>query len=321
MSEKEDLILKICKLHFINHLSHVEIASQLKLSRFQIGRLIRKAFDDGIVTIKINEPVNTDATLERYLEKEFAITTAMVVKNIGLQEHEMKEKIGVVAANYLKNIIKQGDIIGAPWGSTVREVINALPQISNRKVEVVQIGGGTKNAIMDMDCRESAIKLATKLSTNPHLLNAPMVVDCKETCSTLMNDSNIKNIFSFFDKMNIAIMGVGSLYPVPNKGLIESGNISLEECEYLKNLGAVGNLVAHFFDINGNFIHSDIEDRLIAISIETISRIPYTIAVAGGSAKARAILGLLRSNSIKILVTDSTAAEEVLSLNKKNKCN
>jgi len=35
--------MKICRLHFIDHLSHIEIANQLKLSRFQIGRLIRQA--------------------------------------------------------------------------------------------------------------------------------------------------------------------------------------------------------------------------------------------------------------------------------------
>lgn len=319
MSEQEDLIIKICRLHFIKNLSHVEIANQLKLSRFQVGRLIRKAFDDGIATIKINESISMDTALEKYLEKEFAITTAMVVKNIGLQEHEMKEKIGFVTANYLKNIIKNGDTIGSTWGTTVREVINALPNILKKNIEVIQIGGGAKNTIMDIDCRELSIKLASKLNATTLLLNAPMIVDNKETCLTLLNDSNIKHIFSSYGNINIAIMGIGSLSPIPTKSLIESGNISLKECEHLKSLGAVGNLVAHFFDINGNFIHSDIESRLIAIPIETIRRIPFTIAVGGGLEKAMAILGLLRSNIIKFIITDSTAVEEIIKLHKKNK--
>ena len=68
-----------------------------------------------------------------------------------------------------------------------------------------------------------------------------------------------------------------------------------------------------------NFIHSDIESRLIAIPIETIRRIPFTIAVGGGLEKAMAILGLLRSNIIKFIITDSTAVEEIIKLHKKNK--
>lgn len=69
MFEEEDLILKICNLHFVNHLNHVEIANQLKLSRFQVGRFIRKAIDENMITIKINEPIKKDAVVERNLKR------------------------------------------------------------------------------------------------------------------------------------------------------------------------------------------------------------------------------------------------------------
>ena len=201
MSDKSDLMMKICRLHFIEHMSHIEIANQLKLSRFQVGRLIREAFDEGVVSLQMNEPGGTDSDLERYVEGEFPAVTAIVVKNEGFTEKEMKRRIGTVAAGYLVKIIKHGDIIGVPWGSTIREAIEALPQISKKNLQVIQVAGGAKNSAMNGDARELATELALKLRTTARLLNAPLVVDSKRTRDTLLNDSNISDVFSCFPRV------------------------------------------------------------------------------------------------------------------------
>jgi deoxyribonucleoside regulator len=307
-------MMKICRLHFIDHVTHIEIANQLKLSRFQVGRLIRQAFDEGIVSLHVNEPACTDSELERYIEGEFPTVTAIVVKNEGLAEDEMKQKMGGVAAGYLRRIITHGDIIGVPWGSTVRKAIGAIPQIMKRNLEVIQVAGGAKNSAMNVDARELAVELALKLRTTARLLNAPLVVDSKKTRDTLLSDSNISNVFGWFSRVTIVLLGIGNLYPVPNKSQLDSGNFSRHELDTMKRRGAVGDIFDHFFDAQGRFIDSDVEERLIAMPVETIRKIPCAVAIAGGRNKAQSIMGALRSHVIRTIVTDTTAVEELKKL-------
>ena len=41
------------------------------------------------------------------------------------------KELGKAAANYMKNIIKDNDIIAITGGSTIKEVVEAFPKVSN----------------------------------------------------------------------------------------------------------------------------------------------------------------------------------------------
>jgi len=56
--------------------------------------------------------------------------------------------------------------------------------------------------------------------------------------------------------------------------------------------------------------------RAISLDIDSLRRIPHVIAVSGGAAKARAILAGLRGRYCNCLVTDASAAQLVLELNR-----
>ena len=59
------LILKVSQLFYRAGLSQTEIAGRLRLSRFQVARLLRAALEDGYVTVKILEPERWHSGLER----------------------------------------------------------------------------------------------------------------------------------------------------------------------------------------------------------------------------------------------------------------
>ena len=52
-------------------------------------------------------------------------------------------------------------------------------------------------------------------------------------------------------------------------------------------------------------VETGLENRVISISLEQLSKVSRAIGVAGGSRKYTAILGALRGHWINILVTDS----------------
>jgi DNA-binding transcriptional regulator LsrR (DeoR family) len=98
--------------------------------------------------------------------------------------------------------------------------------------------------------------------------------------------------------------------------IVHAGDIgSPNVLQALQQLGAVGDINLRYFNKYGQQIASDLDDRVIGLSLEEIHAINIVIGVAGGAAKVSAILGALRGNLINVLVTDQQTAVSILASN------
>ena len=76
--------------------------------------------------------------------------------------------------------------------------------------------------------------------------------------------------------------------------------------------GAVGDMLSHFLDENGNLLNHDVEDRLISASLDTIKNLDNVIGVAAGNSKIPAIRAVLRGAYLDVLITDEYTAQQLL---------
>jgi len=307
------LMVKVAKLYYKEKLSQLEIAKKIKISKYQITRLIKMAEKTGVVQINIIDPTTSISELEEKLEEEFDLKRAIVVDNKGLSNSEISSKLGQEAAKYLLESIKDGDIIGISWGSTVNEVVNALPSKINKKVEIVQIIGAIHQLSVQLSSHDLAKRFAAKFGVEPLLLFSPSIVLNKKTKKLFLEDYSIKKVFKYFDKLTIALYGIGNLQSIP---FVESEYITIEDINSLNRSNTVGDVIGNHYDINGKISETTLADRQINISLKQIKKVPYAMAVAGGEEKADAILGALRGKYLKILVIDSKVAEKVLKISK-----
>ncbi|MFC2144787.1 sugar-binding transcriptional regulator [Actinomycetota bacterium] len=314
MAYDTKLMVKVANLYYKENLKQESIARRLKVSKYQVNRILKKALNSGMVQINIIDPTKNISDLEEKLEKKFKLKRAIVVENFGLSDTELKAKIGQAASRYLLDIIKEGDTIGVSWGTTINEVINYLPTKINRSVEVVQITGGSHELSIDYNCHDITRRFASKFGVNPHLLYAPSIVDTKKMHDMLLQETSIKKTFDYFSKLTIAMVGIGAMYPRVISTLVKTGHISGNDLESLKTNGAVGDVYSHFFDIEGKTCDSKLSERIIAMPVKELLRVPYSIGIAGGELKAEAILGAIRGKYINILITDSNAGEKILEI-------
>jgi len=314
MAYDTKLMVKVANLYYKENLKQESIARRLKVSKYQVNRILKKALNSGMVQINIIDPAKNISDLEDRLEKKFKLKRAIVVENFGLSDTELKAKIGQAASRYLLDIIKEGDTIGVSWGTTINEVINYLPTKINRSIEVVQITGGSHELSIDLNCHDITRRFASKFGVKPHLLYAPSIVDTKKMHDMLLEETSIKKTFKNFSKLTIAMVGIGAMYPRVISTLVKTGHISGIDLESLKASGAVGDVYSHFFDIDGKTCDSKLSERIIAMPVKELLRVPYSIGIAGGELKAEAILGAIRGNYINILITDSNAGEKILEI-------
>jgi DNA-binding transcriptional regulator LsrR (DeoR family) len=310
MSDK--LIANVCQLFYREHLTQAEIGARLALSRHKVGRLLREALAREIVRIEIRSPYTQTVELEREIEAVLGLRAAVVVDAEGADEATTKQLVCRAGAEFLTELLQDGATIGIGWGSTTHELVSELAPAPCRGGRVVQITGGNKALPNHFDCHEVTRRLAEKLGVDPVLLHAPGIVDHQATRDLLLAETSIAGTFALFDQLDVAVVGIGSLAPVRSSTLLASGYVSPGELEQLARLGAVADVFSYFLDAQGGLVPTPMHERLITIGVEQIRKVPWSIGVATGPVKTRAVHAAVCGGFVNALVLDTPLARAVL---------
>ena len=82
--------------------------------------------------------------------------------------------------------------------------------------------------------------------------------------------------------------------------------------------GAIGDMCLQFYDKDGNTEPFGFyNDRVAAMRLEEIRRIPSKIGIAGGERKVGAVIGAIRGGYINTLITDTECARRLIELAQK----
>lgn len=313
MESHEAVLTRVAWLYYIQGLTQGEIAQRLGYSRTKVVRLLAKAREQGLVSIELKSPFGACYELEKRIKEVFGLREAVVVPT-GQSEQINKAGIAKAAALLLERMLKDGDVIGASWGTTVCEVGRQLGALRRRDLVLVQMMGGTNALAGPINPLEVVKLLATKLGARGFWLNAPLIVDSAEIKEAIVSDVGVRQVLDMTGMVNVALIGIGDLNN--NSSLVACNLIQPEMMVRLMRRGAVGDIFGQYFDERGAYVPSGLEDRMIAFPIDRLKHIPVVIGVAGGARKVTPILGGLRGRLMNVLVTDESTAQQILAANK-----
>jgi DNA-binding transcriptional regulator LsrR (DeoR family) len=308
--DRRDLKIKVAKMYYIEGLSQERISKEIHISRPSVSRMLQACVKEGIVQIKIDEVSSFGKELGKRIVETYGISEAIIVPQSYSAEAD-KEKVGQAAASYIESLLSSGMLIGIAWGTTIHSIVKNIKPGGFVKADVIQLLGGTGNKTNDTDANMMTLALSKALNGDSYILQAPFMVQSKILRDLLMEEPHVKNHFQKIKSTDLAIIGLGSTKPELS-AQFRSGHINIEDSEKLISEGAVGDICGSYIDINGHRCHSSLSDRMIAISLEDLKRIPNVIGVAAGEKKADIIVGALRGRYIDVLITDEKAAASVL---------
>lgn len=154
-------------------------------------------------------------------------------------------------------------------------------------------------------------RLARLTGAEAHLLSAPGVAQSREAKLVLLGDPYVRETMDLFSKITLAIVGIGAIEP--SSMLARSGNVfSSRELSDVTDAGGVGDISLRFFDSAGDPVRTPLDERVIGMSLEELSRVERVIGLAGGQSKTDAIRGALRAGVLDLLVTDKFTAARLL---------
>lgn len=306
------LLCKVARMYYERGIRQPQIASQLSLSQPRVSRLLKQATQLGIVRTVVTPPTGIYSDLEDAVEAKYGLRDCVVV-DVGGAEDRVLPALGAAAADYLDVTLVGANIIGvSSWSETLLYAVDRMP---NKNVtaagKVVQILGGLGDPEVQVQATRLTGRLASVTGATPVFLGAPGLVGSQAVRDALLSDPSIADVVKLWSQLTVALVGIGSLEPSPS--IRRSGNaLADEEQQQLRKLGAVGDVCFRYFDIDGQLVASELDERLVGITPRELMAVDRRVGIAGGLRKLTAIRAALVGGWVNVLVTDLGVAQQLV---------
>ncbi len=307
--EKLIKVIEAAKLYYLLDHNQNDIAKILGVSRPTVSRLLQQAKSEGIVQINIMDPMEDVENLSLQLEKKFKLKKAIVASIPQFENHIIKNYLGEKAALFLDEIVKDQDIIGVTWGTTLYHIAVELKQKFVKDVKVVQLKGGVSHSETNTYASEILYLFGKAYNTTPLNLPLPAIVDHVVVKQAMEADRHIHKILEQGKNANIALFTMGSIKK--DSILFQMGYFTESEQKAL-NDNAVGDICSRFFNKDGEVCNESLNERTLGVKLEDLRQKEYSILVAGGPNKIEGIYGALKGEYANVLITDQFTAKFLL---------
>lgn len=315
-------MFRVLEMYYTNEMSQAEIAKKMNVSRATISRTIWKAKQEGVVSITIHHPHNSQHLLEEEIERQYGLKECIVVPVA--EGEDVREKVNYEAVQYLFRVLKDHMTLGITWGLTIGSLIDDLKKyVRNQPVylkgiKVVPFVGTVVSRETDRLFQKNhaslyAVELAEVLKGIGYQLPAPMYASSPEIKQVFKKDPAIAQVLELSEKADVGLLPVGQLSK--EASIVKTGVLPEDRMERLKENGGVGEILGNFFKKDGTIIETDMQERIIGIGREQLMKLPLRIGLAYGKDRILAICGALNSGMINILITDSVTASGLITKN------
>jgi len=317
-----ELMVTVSKLYYLNQLKQEEIATRLNISRALVSLILNEAKRLGIVEFRINDPQSENKELAGQLQTYFPAIQFVVIPSSSKDEKVLREFIASRSVEVINDQLVNGQTIGISWGRTCYAVMStftakAVHNLSN----VVPLVGGSNKNLPRFQLNELVRVFAGSMGATPHFIHAPALAESKEDYDLYVKSASMKQICEMWKRIDLAIMSVG---PPPIHEEFDGSPVQGSYTEKWLDKDnhynlPVGNLCARNYNVHGEFIPDEIQNRIIAIPFELMQSTPKIIAIAAGLDRVYSVVGALKTGIIKTLVIDELSAQAVVDIFKRER--
>lgn len=295
------LYTRVAFYYYRRGLTQDQIAKSLQMSRQRVNRILGECLELGIVEIRIHGDDSNYLELETQLEKHYGLKAVRVVS--GVTPENIYAELGRHAGRYLAEVMRDGDIVGFSRGRTLSAMVSQMPPVNHKNLVAVQLMGGWNDRQNTVSGDDIVHRFSERVPVSTVMLYAPVLLQDKNLRETITREPYFHDAYKIIQSCTIAVLGIGQVGT--------SALLPTVQGDYFGSHlppEAVGEICAHFYDIQGNPVSNDYEDRIIAVERDDLMKIPLRMGVAGLPAKLPSILGAVRGGYINVLVTDAETA-------------
>ena len=295
------LATKAAWYYYMEDNTQAQIAEVMGVSRAKVIRLLEEARAQGIVQFSFRKNDSQRVSAEQLLIDRFGLKDAFVVPT-PLDSSAINQSIAQGAAHYVSDHLREDGYLNIGYGDTVSRMLGFLAKNREESLNVVSLTGGVSYYLPSVG--------TTAYSMHLFLTPSPLVVSSRQVRDALLDEKSLQDVSTMTEHADMSVVGIGAA--VEGATVLRNGILNEGELTVLKMQGAVGDVLNHFMDKDGNLIQTEIEDRVISTDLDKLRQLKNVVGVAGGKDKVSAIKAVLNGGYLNVLITDSDTAAELL---------
>ena len=295
------LATKAAWYYYMEDNTQAQIAEVMGVSRAKVIRLLEEARAQGIVQFSFRKNDSQRVSAEQLLIDRFGLKDAFVVPT-PLDSSAINQSIAQGAAHYVSDHLREDGYLNIGYGDTVSRMLGVLAKNREESLNVVSLTGGVSYYLPTVG--------TTAYSMHLFLTPSPLVVSSRQVRDALLDEKSLQDVSTMTEYADMSVVGIGAA--VEGATVLRNGILNEGELTVLKMQGAVGDVLNHFMDKDGNLIQTEIEDRVISTDLDKLRQLKNVVGVAGGKDKVSAIKAVLNGGYLNVLITDSETAAELL---------
>ncbi|WP_428647101.1 sugar-binding transcriptional regulator [Roseibium sp.] len=312
---QDDAIIEVTWCYYHEGMNQNEIAERLGISRATVVNYLSEARKRDYVRISLDTDIFRNHELARRLVDRFGLADAVVIPSSTAGPEQSLDRVTRVVADWLPSLLEPGDRLGVAWGETVYRVAEAAPRITIDDLTVVQLVG-SRPAALGFAAETCSATLARRYSAHCVNLHVPLLLSDKELVDRLKQEPVIQSQLQAVADCNKTIFACGTC--TADSHVVHTGLLDPAEIGPCADKGAIGVICGRLIDQDGNGLDRDIEDRMIAVTLDQMRKKDMGLLVGSGPNRARPMLAAIRGGYATHLATCSDTATELLTLTDEN---
>lgn len=295
------MVIKAAWYYYMEGYTQQQISGMLGVSRAKVIRLLEEAREQGVIQFIFRQDDAERMQIERRLIEGFGLDDAFVIPSPA-PGSDVRDSLASAAAMYVSDHLRPGGYLNIGYGDTMSLVLNHLASKRGGELNIVSLTGGVSYYLPKISSEVFGMRL--------FLTPAPLVVSSPELRDALLEEPTIRDIYRMTEYADMSVVGIGG--GDENATIQRNGILSKNELALLKMKGAVGDILTHFVDADGEPMDSTIESRIVSTSLDDLRRMRGVVGVAAGDEKVAAIRAVLGAGYLNVLITDGDTARKLL---------
>lgn len=300
-SYEEFITTKAAWYYYEENMTQQQIAEMLGLNRMKVIKLLEQARQSGIIQFHFRSDSARRMAREQQLMDKYHLKDCFIVPPPDSAE-SVNENVAKAASMYISSRIRGETFINIGYGDTAGRVLNHLATSAEHVLSCVSLSGGVSHYLPNARSNMFNARL--------YLIPSPLLLSSDEVAAAMEAEKAIKDIKALIPLSSMSVIGIGAMNQ--DATVLKSGVLTANDFLLLKRNGAVGDILSHFVNEDGQPVSSDLEARTISTSLDTIKKLPNVVGVAAGQSKVAAIKAVLKGEYLDVLVTDGDTADALI---------
>jgi deoxyribonucleoside regulator len=305
----DDLIKEAAWLYYHDELNQSQIAERMQLSRASVVNYLSEARDRGWIKLYLDSDVFLGHRFAAELCRVYGLKQALIVAEATGDENLAESRVVQAAADWLPRLLEPGDRLGVSWGETIFRLAQAVPRQIIGDLTVVQLLG-SRPADLGFAAETCTTILSQQLGAHCVNLHVPLLLSDRDLADRLRREPVVAGQLAAIANCNKTVLACGTCDAGAH--IVRTGILKPDELADARDRGAAGVVCGRLIDARGQPVPSEIEDRMIGVTLDQMRHKDMALLVASGRNRAHSARAAILGGYATHLATSASIARLLL---------